>query len=545
MKSLPIGIQDFKTIMEGDYYYVDKSMLIGQMLNQNKNGVFLYTRPRRFGKSLNLSMIDAFFNLRYEGNAWFDGLEISNHAEFNEYKNAFPVIFIDLRCGTVNNFDDFLNSMRATISNIYDRFEYLLHSRSISDINKDRFTMIYAGKGNASDISQSVKELCNLLEKHHHKKTIVLLDEYDNCVNSISDPDLRMEIVSFLRTMLSFTLKGNDSLELGVVTGVMQITKENIFSGLNNLYVNNILKKEFDEMFGFTDIEVKAVCNEYGHPEKFYEAKEWYDGYRFGEADIYNPWSILNYIQEGFKPDTYWANTSSNSIINDMLSVADSTTMDNLRKLGSGETVTHDVSASITFDDLNCNPDAIYSLMAVSGYLKSIPEGNKYALSIPNRELYSVFAQIIYRSAVKGSCVIANLKDFSDAILGGNTKVMEQSLYEIISDTLSSRVLDNEHSYQAFIAGLLMNLSGRYEIKADFEAGKGYYDIRMRNKTGIGSNAIIEIKRSESMTSRERDAQSALKQIVEKDYTRGLEGQTVLYGIAFFGKEPLIISEIR
>ena len=544
MKSLPIGVQDFKSVRKTDKYFVDKSMLIGQILDQNDCGVFLYTRPRRFGKSLNLSMLDAFFNIKYKGNDWFDGLEISKHHEYDVYKNAFPVISIDLKSCSVKDFNGFLKDFNSILFDVFDDFTYLRESLKLSEESKQLFTKYYAGDKDESDSKNAFKKLCSMLEKHHGTKVIVLMDEYDSAVNTVSDIGLRREIIAFLKGVMSSLFKGNDSLQMGIVTGVMQIIKENIFSGLNNLYVDNILSKRFDEMFGFTDSEVQKICSDYGHPEKFGEAKEWYDGYRFGNADIYNPWSILNYVSEGFEPAPYWANTSGNDILEDLLLHADDGVLKDLGTLGSGGSVIHGISASLTFDDLCGNPGSIYSLMAMSGYLKAIPGEGGYRLSIPNKELYSVFSQMTFRFVFHDDDAFESLRAFSKAILSQDVQVMERSLYALMADTLSSRVLDNEHSYQAFIAGVLMMMSGRYSVTADRESGKGYYDIRMEKMSGPGCNVVMEIKRSDDAGSRERDAAGVIRQIREKDYARGLNGPTVLYGVAFFGKEPLIVSEM-
>ncbi|MCQ2085123.1 MAG: AAA family ATPase, partial [archaeon] len=287
MKSLPIGIQDFKELRSDNFYYVDKSMLIGQILDQNKRGVFLYTRPRRFGKSLNLSMIDAFFNIKYKGNKWFDGLGISNHPEYDAYRNAFPVISIDLRLDDVPDFDSFIESYNKKLFWLFRSFGYLSESTSLDDASRNLYRKLYCGGKTVVDSMNALADLCSMLEIHHGTKVVVLIDEYDNAVNNISDSELRREVLSFIRGVLSPLLKGNSSLQMGVVTGIMQIAKENIFSGLNNLYINNILSERFDEMYGFTDDEVRQICTDYGQPEKFAEAKEWYDGYRFGNADIY------------------------------------------------------------------------------------------------------------------------------------------------------------------------------------------------------------------------------------------------------------------
>ncbi len=544
MRQLPIGVQDFISIRDGNKYFVDKSMLIGQILNSNDVGVFLYTRPRRFGKSLNLSMMDAFFNIEYKGNTWFDDLEISEHHECDGYKNTFPVLYIDMKSVCADDYDDFSVDFMGLVKDAYKRHQYLNDSSNLTDIDKTEFSDMCLGKTCFRESKSALARLTNLMEKHHGKKVIVLIDEYDSVVSSVTDVNIRRKILSFMKGVYSSLLKGNRSLQMAVITGIMQITKENIFSGLNNLVVNNILSKRSDEMFGFTDDEVKQICEDYGHPEKFTEAKEWYDGYRFGDTDIYNPWSILNYIANGFKPESYWVNTSSNSIIDDLIINADEKTLKGLKTLGSGGNIVHKISMTATFDDLARRPSMIYSLMAMAGYLKAVPSDEGYLLSIPNKELFSVFADAVILSTFDNDDEVSlSLEKFSKAIVSDDTAKMESALYGIITNTLSSRVLDNEHSYQAFIVGLLMSLSGKYEITADFESGNGYHDIRMENKSGTGCNVIMELKRSDSESRLESDAKKALEQIKDRDYAQGLKGQTILYGISFLGKKPYIVSE--
>ncbi len=543
MKQLPIGVQDFKSIRNKNKYFVDKSMLIGQILDLNDGSVFLCTRPRRFGKSLNLSMMDAFFNIEYKGNTWFDDLEISKHHEYDGYKNAFPVIFIDLKISDVSSFDRFVGLFNKRLYRLFRQYLYLVESPKLCEGDKNLFKRLYDGEKTIEDSESALTDLCSMLETHHGKKVVVLIDEYDNAFNSVTDGNLRREILSFMKEVFTSLLKGNSSLQMGVVTGVMQITKENIFSGLNNLVVNNIFTKRSDEMFGFTDDEVKQICEDYEHPGKFTEAKEWYDGYRFGDADIYNPWSILNYVENGFEPGSYWVNTSGNSIIKDLLSHADDDTIKDLEALGSGENLIRNITATLTFDELYSSLNSIYSLMVISGYLKAIPVGNKYNLSIPNKELYNVFAGIIIDSSFTDG-VEASFSDFADAVISNDIPLMERMLYTLMADTISSRILDNEHSYQAFIVGMLMALSGRYKITADFESGNGYHDIVMKCKDGKGYNIVMELKKSKSKSQLEQDAKEAIQQIREKDYAHGLEGQTILYGISFYGKEPHIASEM-
>ncbi len=540
MKPIPVGVQDFIELRKTDKYYVDKSMLIGQILSQNDLGVYLYTRPRRFGKSLNLSMLDAFFNIKYKGNTWFDGLEISKHPEYDRYKNAFPVIHISLKFDDVVNFKDFINMFNSRLNDVFGEFKYLKESPEMDEGTRKLFDRYYTGEKTLADSRVALSKLCTMLKNHHNSKVVVLIDEYDATVNDMENEKLRRRITSFLGAVLSPLLKEGTFRQLGVVTGITQITKENIFSGVNNFTRNDIFDVEYDEMFGFTNNEVKQICADYGHPEKFEEAKEWYDGYRFGNVDIYNPWSILNYIQKDFKPETYWVNTSGNEAIYKMLLRADSELIENLKILGAGGTVSEEVSRTLTFDDLE-DIGKVYSLMALAGYLKAIPKGQNCELSIPNRELFFVFSGMLSRVAFKGGSN-SKLLGFTDAIKANDIDKMKSALYELII-MISSRVLNDEHSYQAFITGMLMNLCGSYDIKADFENGKGYYDIMMIRKKGDSPNIVIELKISDDKKHLEHDAQTALNQIKDRDYAHGLEGKTILYGIAFSGKEPFIISE--
>ncbi len=543
MKLLPVGVQNFITVRNKGYYFVDKSMLIGQILDQNtEEGVYLYTRPRRFGKSLNLSMLDAFFNIKYKGNTWFDGLEISKHPKYDCYKNAFPVIHIDFKNAVSYTMDGFLRRFNNLVLEAYKEHLYLLESNVMTDDERDLYTHLSKKNISQEDLMDSLNILSMLLERYHGAKTIVLIDEYDGVVNKIKDKNLRRDIIAFIGEVLSSLLKGNKSLLFGVVTGVMQIVKENIFSGVNNFSKNNIFDIDFDEMFGFTDDEVKQICADYGHPEKFEEAKEWYDGYRFGNAEIYNPWSILSYVRNDFKPDTYWVNTSGNQIIPELLANADEELRDNLKILGSGGSIGHAVTAELTFDDLG-DQDSIYSLMVISGYLKAIPGDEEYILSIPNRELFRVFSQVVSRNVFGNDNNAKNLRRFSNALISNNTEAMKRSLEDLFMENISSRILKDENSYQTFIVAMLMCLFGNYEIKADFENGRGFSDILMRKKKGIGPNVVIELKKSSDDNRLEHDAQAAIQQIKDREYAHGLEGRTILYGIAFSGKKPFVISE--
>ena len=543
MREIPIGVQDFKLIRERDGYFVDKSLLIDSILSRRLVAVHLFTRPRRFGKSVNLSMLDAYFNLRYRGNRWFDGLRVSDLRPDDPEKNSHPVIFMDFKELSSDGYDSTVRKARIVVAEVCKRFPELAEGEGLDPDDVRMFLDLKSQSANDEVLASSLALLSRMLEARFGRKAVILIDEYDNPLNrSYGEPDHR-RITDFVRDMLSSGLKGNGSLAFGVVTGVMQIAKESIFSGLNNLRVNNILSTDMDEMFGFTQEEVERMCGDFGHPEKFAEAREWYDGYRFGNAEIYNPWSVLNYIDSGFVPAPYWAGTSDNGIIDDLLSVPDRETYDNLMRLGSGESIVSDLDPRITFADMTGRPGGVYSVMALSGYLTARQEGGRCMLSLPNREMYAVFADAVL-SKLNVDGMGGSMRALSRSVLSGDVGTMERSLGDLLRYAVSGRVLDSEHAYQAFITGLLMSLHGNYEITADFESGDGYHDIRLRRLHGNGPNIVMELKRVRGSEDPERLARDALEQIGEREYTHGLSGRTVLYGIAFEGKTPTIASEV-
>ena len=544
-RALPIGVQDFKKIRDSDYLYIDKTDMISQILSEGAD-VYLYTRPRRFGKSLNLSMLDAFFNIKYpKDNKWFDGLKISECKECQEHKNAYPVIYFDFKDLDARDFDMFIERLSNKMRVLYSQYRYLKESDDVDEIFKIDFDNIISGKPSVSKLMDSLNILSRMLYACHNKKVIILLDEYDNPIHNAYGKDFHKDIVDVMRGMLSSALKGNESLEFGVVTGVMQIAKESIFSGLNNLRVNNILSSKYDEMFGFTNDEVESICKEYGRPEKYEEVKEWYDGYRFGNVDIYNPWSVLNYIDEGFIPQTYWAGTSGNSILEDLFESATPEMWDEFIRLAQNDPILYTVKPTITFQDLQTNERNIYSMLVMSGYLtaKHIDEYTSY-ISIPNGEMAHVFGDMILnRLNVDSSTYVRRL---AKAFMAGDASKIEEYLYDLFASSAGNAMLNDEHSYQAFITGMLMYLFGKYTVKSDFEEGNGRYDIRLERRYGNFPNIVIEIKRVPTDSSddvAESAAKAALKQIHDRDYLHGLTGSTLLYGIAFRNKRPTVLSE--
>ena len=543
MKGAPIGIDDFKELRNKEVYYVDKTPLIEEIVSRDYIKVFLFTRPRRFGKSLNVSMIDAFFNLRYKGNTWFEGLEVSESERCNSEKNRYPVIPISFKGLESKSYGAFIEEFRARIVDVFAKYDYLLDS----DLNRNLlevFRRNSEGTSSETDLKNSLMNLTRLLEAYHHEKVIVIIDEYDNPIQRSCGIGLQEKIIDFMRGLMSNALKSNESLKFGIVTGVMQIAKESISFGLNNLYVNNIFDKDFDECYGFTEHEVKEMLSYYGHPEKFDECKEWYDGYTFGNAEVYNPWSVIYYAASGFEPERYWAGTSGNDIIKTLLKTANDDVWGDLERLSKGEIINKRLNPYVVYEGIEDNPGSIYSVMAMSGYLKAKKTEYGYDLSIPNKEMYEIYSEMIM-GPYGGNDMAGAVLNLFKSMQRNDTESMERMIHSPMEETISAKVLDNEHSYQAYLIGMMMGFCGNYEIYGDtLESGDGFADIIFRKRKGPGCNLVLELKKSDDEKDLEKDAERAMQQILDKDYAHGLEGRTLLYGISFHSKKPYIVSRI-
>lgn len=542
-RPIPIGVDDFKTIRDEGYYFIDKSELISDILSDRAK-VYLFTRPRRFGKSLNLSMLDAFFNVRYKGNTWFKGLKISDNEEAEGHKNTYPVIYINMKDIPVSEYDLFLSKIRAIVYDAYLEFLDLNECPDIPDALRRDYLETSPNGFDEIKLQGSIKVLCRMVNIAYGSKPIILIDEYDNPINNAFNKKDYDRIMEFLRNFYSSTFKSNEHLGFAVITGVMQIAKESIFSGLNNLKVNNIFSKRYDERYGFTSAEVKELCTFYGHPEKFGEAKEWYDGYRFGDAEIYNPWSLLNYVAEGFIPDKYWAGTSGNDIIGTLLENADGETYSELQALAEGKPVEKTLKPSISMRDLGADTSAIYSVMAVAGYLNARPTGEEnYVLSIPNSEMFRVFSSTILMKIHSDANVW--FSKFFNGMEAADTGMMKKGLDSILMRNIPFFLLSKEKDYQLIIAAAAMSRLGRYSVKLEEESGNGRADITLRpNRPGL-PNIIFELKKTQSKTDEgmAKSANEALCQIKEKKYFRSMKGRTLLYGICFRGKESSVSFE--
>lgn len=399
-QTIRIGNSDFRKLRTENRYYIDKSGLIDDIL-ESENEVYFFTRPRRFGKSLNLSMLDAYFNMKYvDGPDCFKGLKISKIRPNDPNMNSNPVIHLSLNRLKNVEWEGFIEAISRTMSELYGEFKDIVTSDLLDEVEKNIYRNIRKGSINEIDLRNSLYDLSLLLHKVYGKQVIILIDEYDNAINEAESDQVRKRILDFFSAFLSFALKDNLHLRFAVVTGMMQIAKASIFSGPNNLYTDCIFDNQFEEYWGFSENEVRKLCADFGNPGKFAEMKEWYDGYRFGTRDAYNPWSVLSYVDKGFKPDIYWANVSSNSILEHMYKLTDIMNFKKILDLVSGGTLITQLDRTITYRDTVRSDKALFSVMAMSGYLKAIPAkdilGNDaFEISFPNKEVLMIMKKTV------------------------------------------------------------------------------------------------------------------------------------------------------
>ncbi len=540
MKQIDTGGLSFRELREKDKYYVDKSLLIRDILSRNDSGVYLFTRPRRFGKTTNLSMLDAFFNMEYKGNTWFDDLEISEYPEYEKYRNAFPVIHLNLKDAKSSDYAEFILRIKSVLKGVFDKFRNVLRSDVLESDEKNFFQQVLDTTLEKGYLRDCIPFLCGVLKKAYSTKTVVLIDEYDRAVSDAFGSEFHRPMIDFLGDFLSAALKNNENLQMAYVTGIMQIAGESIFSGLNNIWVDNIFSNESDERFGFTEAEVKQILSDYGHPEKFAEVKQWYDGYRFGSAEVYNPFSVMNYVARNFEAKPYWANSGGNWIIKDLLDRINDDNFENIAGLIYSEGTETELRGTLAFDDLDSDDETLYSLMAMAGYLKAVPAGNKvYEVSIPNEEVRGEVENLMKKRLPINT---SDFTKFSKAILGGDTGVMEKILGKVLLCG-SYMNLKDENAYEMVVMTLLYPLVNRYSVRTEREEGNGRTDILLTSGISGNPNMILELKVAESEEKIDSSLEEAMCQIHEKKYCLGMSGKVILMAMAFWKKVPKIRIE--
>ena len=550
-KAVPVGIEDFKELIQDEYYYVDKTLLIDEML-MNKSKVTLFTRPRRFGKTLNMSMLRYFFDVKdkEENKKLFENLKIYD-SEYMSEQGKYPVIFVSLKDLKEDTWEECLESIKDIMYKIFNEYSFLREKLNI--VEKRQFDKIWEITGNERNFKTSLLDLSNYLNKYYGEKVIILIDEYDAPIINAFDKGYYNEAINFFQTFYSSALKTNNSLKYGILTGITRIIKEGIFSGLNNLKVDTILNKKYSEYFGLLESEVLEMLDYFGMKYKIEEVKEWYDGYIFGESEVYNPWSIVNYIDNG-EIKAYWANVSGNTLLENMLDHAGESVYDDLKRFTDGESIEKYISDGTTIKSLLNNDDEIWQVLLYSGYLtkdekqKEIDITSEYTdvynLRIPNKEIRKYFGNM-FLNRFFGTEVKTNI--LIKALENGDIKKFEKTLGEIMINMLSHFDLDKEMEkiYQVFMIGLVGFLMGKYEIISNDESGYGRYDLAMIPIKSNEKAYLMEFKISKTKNEMEKRAQKALKQIDEKKYDTKLKARGIKnilkIGVAFYGKEVKVV----
>ena len=551
-KKLPIGIENFEEMQKQDFYYVDKTGLIVELL-ESWGKVNLFTRPRRFGKTLNMSMLKYFFEIGSDKSI-FDGLKVAEKKELCEtYMGKYPVVFVSLKGVDGLTFEDAYEYLRILIRNEAMRLNVLRGSERLDAEEKNAYLRLVSETPSKTDVSEGLKTLCVLLEKHYGQKPILLIDEYDVPLDKAYYHGYYPEMISLIRAIFQAALKTNDSLFFAVLTGCLRVSKESIFTGLNNLMVHSISDVSFDEYFGFTDEEVKKMLADYGLEDHYDETRAWYDGYRFGEQDVYCPWDVLNYVyalrfNPQAQPKAYWINTSGNDMVRRLIEKgSDGTEQLEIERLIEGETITKPLNENLTHAEIDANIENLWSLLYMTGYLTAVdyPDGSVYSLRIPNREVQHIFKQQVlswFKDKVRAET--EKLTGLYAAFETGDTDTIKEILDEQLLDTVSFYDA-HESFYHGFLLALLSTCAN-WNVSSNIETGKGRSDILVSRKDRkIGF--VVEVKDVKDEEKLDAACEAALRQIDERDYTAILRRFRVKeihkYGIAFWDKECRVVMK--
>ena len=558
---LPVGIDDFRKLRESNFYYVDKTKLIEQLL-QSWSEVTLFTRPRRFGKTLNMSMLKSFFEIGTD-KSLFDGLYISKNKELcDEYMGKYPVIFLSLKGVEGLDFSSARRMLCTIIEREINRYYYLKTSDALTEEDRAQFAKML--QGNDSNIEDSIRMLSQLLYKHYRQKTVILIDEYDVPLDKAFQNGYYKEMVSLIRGIFGQALKTNEFLQFAVLTGCLRVSKESIFTGLNNFEINSIVDIDHDEQFGFTDNEVKKLLSDYDRAERYPDVREWYDGYHFGNADIYCPWDVINFAKKlvadkNARPSAFWINSSGNDMVKRFVDKADQTTRDEIEKLVAGGIVEKRLRLDLTYDEIDSTIDNLWSVLFTTGYLTKIgevkmpySESYAYKLVIPNKEVREVFILQIqewFKSVVTNDN--DNMKLLSKAILDKDEQRIQRQLNIVMGrmiSVLDTKASDNmkENFYHGLLLGILRESNPDWLIKSNRESGDGFSDILIRPEDP-DDGIVIEVKYAKEIKGLDVACEAAMTQIKDKRYYEALrdEGRCniLAYGIAFSRKRCKVIGE--
>ena len=552
-KPLPVGIDDFEKIITGDYFYVDKTLFIKELLDM-KGEVNLFTRPRRFGKTLNMSMLRCFFEENPEkASRIFQGLNIMGAGEkYLDHMGKYPVIMISLKSMKQPSYELAFEMLKKALKGEFQRhWQSVSDSGRLTDADQRRYLRLRDLEGTEADYADALKFLSECLYRCTGRKTVILIDEYDVPLENAYFSGFYDRMTDTIRSLFESALKTNESLEFAVVTGCLRISREFIFTGLNNLKIMSVTSQACGEYFGFTPEEVRGMLDFYGIKENYETVRQWYDGYQFGNAEVYNPWSVINYVDscrlnKNSLPKPYWSNTSSNNIVRTLVEKADFSVKQEIEDLIEGKTIIKPIHEDITYEDMDSTQDNLWNFLFFTGYLKKIREHQEeetiyMEMAIPNREVRYIYKNTVLRWFEK-KVEKKELSPLYESILNGDTEKMEEILSENLMETIS--FYDYQESYyHGFLAGMLKNI-GNYIVLSNRESGNGRPDILLKYPSVKGKAVILEIKVSKTYQGLEAKCREALQQIEEQKYEEALrqEGysQILKYGVAFYRKECMV-----
>lgn len=555
-KPLPIGISDYVRA-QAEYYYVDKTLLIKEFLDQ-KSLVSLFTRPRRFGKTLNMDMLRVFFEKSTEDTSiYFIDKAIWKCGEkYTKHQGKYPVIFLTFKDVKFDSWEATIDKIRALLQAEFGRHRELMNSESTAEYEKQYFFKIMNGTATEVEITSALENLSRMLAEHHGKAPIIIIDEYDTPIQEGYSRNFYEKIIGFMHNFFSGAFKDNKNISYGFLTGILRIAQESIFSGLNNLVVNSVLDNAYSDFFGFTYPEVYEMLEYYNATDKEKELKEWYDGYIFGNEEIYNPWSVISYIAKGYIPQAYWVNTGKNEVLGDVLSVATEDITQKLYALLQGERVIARIDQNVVYKSLSEEPENIYSLLLVTGYLKVLKkelqaDGSYLCeVSIPNKEISVVYKNEILSHLLQiGAIKRTTANKIAESIYANDLRKMQDAITEYIDKTISFYDSGTEGFYHGLLLGLVSLTDTQYKIKSNRESGDGRYDISLIPRNKKYSGIIIELKSKGGLNEAELEklSETALQQINSKRYSAEMEKDGITnilkMGIAFSGKKMKIKTQ--
>ena len=548
MYSMPVGLDNFREMIAREYYFVDKTKFIKELLDSNAM-VTLITRPRRFGKTLAMRMLQEFFDINAAGRDTFKGLNISRAGEkYMQHRGKYPVIFLQLKNVAAGDFEKSFAFLKAIIARLYREYAFLEESPALTGDEKEYYVRVRRGREHCTydDLAMSLGNLTDMLYRHYGIRPIVLIDEYDAPIQHAWEDGYYEDMIRFMRQFYSEVLKGNEALEFAVLTGLLRLAKESIFSGLNNLKVCSVLSGEYSDIFGFTGEEVAKMAVDLQQEDKLPEIKAWYDGYTFGGTEIYNPWSVIMYFDAGCKPAPYWVNTSGNGIVKQMFKFSGQEGADDLQSLMDGGSVFKQLREGVVYANIGDRIDDLYSILLMTGYLKCVGlmeklYGEEAELRIPNKEIRSLFGREILENFIAAGSV-SRLGRMLDAMVSGHGDIFESVLSGIVRNNVSYHDAANGESfYHGMMLGFCVLLKDTHIVQSNRESGYGRFDLALIPTDRRYYGVILEFKRAADEAQLEEKALEALAQIEELSYIAEFEQRQIekvwKYGIAFCGKK--------